>query len=246
MEIEVRAAELVDVKALRELYREEARCQIVHDSALPRELAEPWLVFANGRTAGYGGVWNAYYEGRVVEFYVLPHLRSRALELFDAFLETSGATAMEAQTNVPLMLILLYDRAREIREEKVLFADGARTRLECPGADFRRSRPEDGGPDGEWVLEVEGEVVAAGGALYHYNPPWGDLYMEVVDSARRRGYGSYLVQELKRVCWEAGRIPAARCDPDNVASRRTLEKAGMLPCGRLLTGEVALRPASSA
>jgi GNAT superfamily N-acetyltransferase len=62
--------------------------------------------------------------------------------------------------------------------------------------------------------------------------------MEVAEPFRRRGLGSYLVQELKRVCYEAGKRPAARCNPTNEASRSTLQKAGFLPCGRLLTGKV--------
>ncbi len=37
---------------------------------------------------------------------------------------------------------------------------------------------------------------------------------------------------------EAGKIPAARCDPSNFPSCLTLEKAGFLPCGFLLAGEV--------
>ena len=80
-------------------------------------------------------------------------------------------------------------------------------------------------------------VVATGGALYHYNPPYGDLYMEVREDCRRRGFGSYLIQELKRVCYEGGKKPAARCNDSNTASRRTLQKAGLLPCGRILFGD---------
>ena len=90
-----------------------------------------------------------------------------------------------------------------------------------------------------------GRVVATGGFLCHYNPPYGDLYMEVAEHARRQGYGSYLIQELKRVCYEAGRLPSARCSPENEASRRTLERAGLLSCGRLLVGEVAPRVTAS-
>jgi catechol 2,3-dioxygenase-like lactoylglutathione lyase family enzyme len=36
----------------------------------------------------------------------------------------------------------------------------------------------------------------------------------------------------------AGVRLGARCKPENIASRRTLEKAGMLPCGRILAGKV--------
>ena len=61
-----------------------------------------------------------------------------------------------------------------------------------------------------------------------------------VDAAhRRRGYGSYLIQELKRVCYETGHIPAARCDVSNTGSRSALQKAGLLPCARVLLGVLA-------
>ena len=60
--------------------------------------------------------------------------------------------------------------------------------------------------------------------------------MEVDEPYRRRGFGSYLIQELKRVCYEMGRIPAARCNVGNVASRHSLQKAGLLPCPRILNG----------
>ena len=50
--------------------------------------------------------------------------------------------------------------------------------------------------------------------------------MEVAEAFRKRGLGCYLVQELKRVCYEQGSVPAARCSPTNIPSRKTLQKAG--------------------
>ncbi len=91
-------------------------------------------------------------------------------------------------------------------------------------------------PGGDWLIEDEGVIVATGGIMLHYNPPYGDIYMEVEGSRQRRGYGSYLIQELKRVSYEMGRIPAARCDVANAASRAALQKAGLLPCARMLNG----------
>ena len=93
-------------------------------------------------------------------------------------------------------------------------------------------------PVGDWAVESGGEVVATGGIMLHYNPPYGDIYMEVAAPHRRRGYGSYLVQELKRFCYEMGRRPAARCAIGNVASRRTLERAGMVPCAHIMRGKI--------
>jgi GNAT superfamily N-acetyltransferase len=93
-------------------------------------------------------------------------------------------------------------------------------------------------PEARFVVEADGVIAAAGGVLFHYNPPYGDLYMAVAEPMRRRGFGSFLVQELKRVCYESGHVPAARCNVSNTASRATLQKAGMLPCARLLVGDV--------
>jgi GNAT superfamily N-acetyltransferase len=89
---------------------------------------------------------------------------------------------------------------------------------------------------GEWALEVAGIAVGKGGLLVHYNPPYGDIYMEVDEPHRRREYGGHLVQELKRLCRELGAVPGARCDPTNAASRRTLQRAGLVPYAHILTG----------
>lgn len=245
MTIQVRRAEYQDVEAMRGLYRQELNCQIIHDSFLPRGLADPYLILAHGRIAGYGAVSNKYDKGRLIEFYTLPQARSLALPMFRELLAASRATHIEAQTNNPLMLLMLYDCAKHITAENILFYDAFATQLVCPNGVFRRADsessveifPHQQEPGGDWVIEAQGAVVATGGFLCHYNPPYGDIFMEVAESARLQGYGSYLVQELKRVCYETGKKPAARCNPDNIGSRRTLEKAGLLPCGRLLVGE---------
>ncbi|HZT40917.1 MAG TPA: GNAT family N-acetyltransferase [Chthonomonadaceae bacterium] len=246
MKLQVHRTEYQEIEALRGLYRQEANCQIIHDSALSRGLADPYLILMDGRTAGCGGVWNKYYVGRLMEFYTLPSMRPQALPMFRELLAVSQATGIEAQTNMPLMLTLLYDCATDIIEEAILFEDAFTTNQVCPNGLFRRTTPEDSAkmfppheePTGEWLVEADGAIVATGGFLCHYNPPYGDIFMEVWEQARRKGFGSYLVQELKRICYESGKKPAARCNPANLASRRTLQKAGFLPCGRLLAGKV--------
>jgi GNAT superfamily N-acetyltransferase len=246
MHIRVERVEYTEVEALRDLYRQEANCQIVCDSLLRRGLADPYLILVEGRPAGYGGVRNKYEIGRLMEFFTLPHVCSSAQPMFRELLAVSEAIEIEAQTNMPLMLTMLYDFATDITESSILFQDTFVTHLPCPDGVLRRSVPEDAAsifphrqePVGEWVVDAKGAVVATGGFLCHYNPPYGDLYMEVAEPARRQGFGSYLGQEGKRVCYEAGKRPAARCNPANFASRRTLQKAGFLPCGRMLTGKV--------
>lgn len=244
MKIDVRRAEYNDIQAMRELYRQEANCQIRYDSLPSRGLTNNYLVYVDNAVAGYGAVLNRYDPNRLIEFYTLPSSRRDAVPLFRALLDESQATHIAAQTNIAPMLTLLYDFAQNVTDECLLFADAFTSHLTCTGSRFRRRQDKDTAlfagceSPGDYVIEANGIPIANGGFLCHYNPPYADLFMEVEEGARRQGYGSFLVQELKRVCYEAGKQPAARCNVANVASRRTLEKAGMLPCGRLLVGEV--------
>lgn len=246
MNIQVQRAGFQDIEALRGLYREEVNCQIIHDSILSRGMADPYLILVDGRIGGYGAVWNTTdSQGRVMEFYTLPAVRGASLPMFRQLLAASQATGMEAQTNIPLMLLLFLDCAQNVTSDIILFQDAGTTRLSCPDGMLRQVGPEDAErifphqhePVGDWMIEVEGVVTATGGALFHYNPPYADLYMEVAEPYRRRGYGSYLVQEIKRICYERGKKPAARCHVPNLASRQTLQKAGFLPCARLLVSD---------
>jgi GNAT superfamily N-acetyltransferase len=125
-----------------------------------------------------------------------------------------------------------------------LFEENAVTQHIVPGAGVRPRRDEDQvfqhsvEPVGQYVLELSGEVVATGGFLLHYNMPFADLYMEVREDCRRRGFGSFLLQEVKKECYLAGRVPAARCNLQNTPSRATLIKAGFRVCGFMLMGKV--------
>src|SRR5687767_13432221 len=142
MTIQIRQAEYQDVETMRGLYRQELNCQIIHDSFLPRGLADPYLILLNGRLAGYGAVSNKYDKGRLLEFYTLPQARRIALPMFRELLSASQATHIEAQTNNPLMLLMLYDCAKNITAENILFHDVFTTDLVCPDGVFRPAAKE--------------------------------------------------------------------------------------------------------
>jgi len=246
VKIDVSPEPLEEVLPLRELYRREMNCQIVHDSLPERGFGNVFLIRADGRVAGYGFVMGYRGEPKdlVQEFYVLPALRGSALPMFRRLIETSRARRIETQTNDVLLTLMLYDCASEIASDRVVFHDALTTNLAVPGANFREVTAADKEKIfehkvegvGECLIEHDGAIVATGGIAFHYNLPYGDLYMEVDEPCRRRGYGSYLIQELKRACYEMGRVPAARCNASNAASRATLQKAGLLPCARMLSG----------
>lgn len=240
-----------DVMPLRERYREEMNCQIVHDSIHRRVgWTLTYLLESGGVQVGFGSVaiggpWKD--KPTLFEFYVLPGQRTRAFELFEALLASADARFMEIQSNDVILAAMFHTYAREIASEKIVFHDKLTTALPANGATLQRATSDEetlicieqrqGGP--EWLLEVDGKIAGQGGILFHYNRPYGDLYMEVAEPYRRRGLGSWLVQELKRLAYELGAVPCARCSPANLASRRTLQKAGFVPFAHMLTGNIS-------
>src|SRR5207245_7451362 len=99
MQIEVCRADVGDVMPLRELYRQEMNCQIIHDSFPRRGFSDPYLIRVGGRLAGYGLVANQHDPDTVNEFCTLPAYQAAALPMFRRLLEVSQATKICAQTN---------------------------------------------------------------------------------------------------------------------------------------------------
>jgi RimJ/RimL family protein N-acetyltransferase len=145
-----------------------------------------------------------------------------------------------------LLSPMLDEFSENISSDTVLFDDHVATAQMIPGAVVRPRRNDDRifehqvEPVGRYVLELGGEILATGGFALHYNLPFADLYIEVRPDSRQRGYGSFLLQEVKKACSLGGRVPAARCHIENKASRATLIKAGMRVCGFMLLGKSRL------
>lgn len=241
---------VTEILSMRDAYRAEMRSQIVHDSLHARAgWTQSYLLKLGDVTVGYGsnligGPWKG--TRTVFEFYLEPRQRPRAFDLFEALLAASDATAILSQTNDSLLTAMLHTYAGPLTSDRIVFQDYVTTAHPSGGATFRKATKADEGrifehhrePVGDWVIEFEGTIIATGGVLFHYNRPYGDLFMETAEPFRRRGFGSYLVQELKRACYELGSVPCARCSPTNIPSRRTLQKAGFVPCAHILEGPV--------
>jgi GNAT superfamily N-acetyltransferase len=246
MTIRAVRAELRDIQALRALLLQETNFQIRYNACHERGWTDSYLLTADGVSIGYGAIKGQEIADRdtVFEFYVTPPFRTRASVAFRELLAASGVPLIECQSNDALMFAMQCEFAQNINASVVLFEDHATTSLAIPGAVVRRRRDDDvlfahgTEPAGDYVVDLSGDLVASGGFLTHYNPPFADLYMEVREDRRRQGFGSFLLQEVKKACYLAGRVPAARCSLQNPASRATLLKAGLRVCGFMLLGTV--------
>jgi GNAT superfamily N-acetyltransferase len=250
--MKVHRVELREIEGMRDIYRHEMNCQVLFDSIHGRPgWTHEYLITDGDGKVGYGSVavggpWKE--KPTVYEYFVLPKYRGRVFDFFIAFLTASGATEIETQSNGVLLPVMLHAFAPTVTSESSLFHDKLTTTHTLPDVVFRRATAEDAAqiaqqqldPGARWLVAVGGVVAAAGDILFHYNRPYGDIYMAVGESFRRRGIGTYLVQELKRICYEGGSVPAARCNPKNIASRQTLQRAGFVPCGHIVKGTVSL------
>jgi len=244
-------AKLKAIQKLRALFLQETNFQIRYDATHARGWSDSYLLTLDGTDVGYASLKADDTQTRdtMFEFFVVRPFRKHAVALFKACLAASGATQVECQSNAALLTSLLFEHTTDIRSDVILFDDHAVTEHAIAGVVVRPRKRYDSvfehkvEPVGDYVATLDGEVVATGGFLLHYNMPFADLFMEVREDRRRRGIGSYLIQEVKKACYLAGRVPAARCDFTNAGSRATLLKAGMRICGQMLKGRVAASPA---
>ena len=238
---------LSDITNFRQIFLQENNFQIRYNACHERNWSDSWMMVVDGVTAGYGSVKgkdNLVDRDAVFEFYLIPAYRRYGLDIFRGFISESSAAFIECQSNDLALSSMLFECASEISSDVVLFHDETTTNRRNPGVVFRLAHAGEKifahtvEPPGSHVLEKDGEVVATGGFMLHYNHPFADLYMEVRQDMRRRGYASYLLQEVKKQCYIAGRVPAARCPISNLGSRFSLMSAGMGIAGYMLTGRI--------
>jgi RimJ/RimL family protein N-acetyltransferase len=239
MEVEVYKVPLQDIQDLRNLALGANHFQFVHDKCHGAGWADTYLISVGNNAVGYGSVWgkdDRKARDTIFEFYLISPYRKFAGILFPEFRRISEASFIECQTNNDLQSEVFFENARNIQVEAILFEDSFQTELSIPETLFRKYSVDDEGP--EYVLEHGGRIVASGGFVKNYNFPYIDMYYEVKEEHRRRGFGSLITQELKREAYRLKRVPSARCNITNKASKATLLKAGMRVCGHMLLGEL--------
>jgi GNAT superfamily N-acetyltransferase len=247
MLLEIIKSELKDILFMRDLFLQACNFQVRYNACHERGWTDSYLVKADGVAVGYGSVKgkdDLSDRNAIFEFYVMPAWRKDSSKIFSELIRASKAEYVECQSNDLLLSPILYEFASDIYSDTILFKDGPVTSLSVPGATFREWHEGDNlfehksEPEGSHVIEFEGNVVATGGFLLHYNKPFADLYMEVREDQRRKGFGSLLIQEVKKACLHSGRVPAARTGIGNKASKATLLKGGLDIAGYMLIGKI--------
>ena len=231
------------IRSLRELFLYENRCQFVHEKCHTYGWNDIYSFAMDGSPVGYGCIWglhNREDRDTIFEFYLLPGNERHAGKFFSALCRASGASQVEAQTNHPQLSALLFQYTRSIQAECILFADAYRTAW--PPGDIVLRPPlvtTNTHPDCREYVLLEGDrEIGRGGLMLNYNRPYADLYYEIHELYRAQGFGTLMVQELKKAAYALDRVPAARCNIDNEVSRAVLLKGGFTVCGNILLGDI--------
>jgi len=243
MNLQIEKTTLSNIRELRAQFLDETGMQFVCNKCHDYGWSEDYVFMIDGSKIGYGCVWGTdRREDRdtIFEFYLLQDYRKNADKIFEQFRSETVATMVEAQTNDPQLIEMLYKHTENIRAEAILFEDHFETNLHLPQAIFRRKTNEDelDDDDSDFVVQLNGELVATGGYMLNYNFPYADIYMGVKETHRGKGLGSFIVQELKKEIRKLDRVPAARCGINNQTSKATLMKAGLRICGYRVKGDL--------
>ena len=247
MTLKVLETHLSTILPLRKKYLRENTFQIRYNACHERNWTDSYLLFVDNKIVGYGsvkGLERLSDRDTIFEFYIVPSKRISAKFLFKKLIQASGSKFVESQTNDLLTTGMLESVCVNIQKKMILFGEHVDTNINLKEVEFRplKSGEEVFGKKeedkGSFVLEVENQVVADAGYMCHYNPPYADVYMDVAQAHRKKGYGSYILQEVIKNSKAAEKIPAARCKMENAASRACLLKVGFKEVGHMLFGEI--------
>ncbi|MDF2663997.1 MAG: acetyltransferase [Paenibacillus sp.] len=126
------------------------------------------------------------------------------------------------------------------RDTRAIEALGYKTDGEWPGPDFYEALPyfrelliKNGGTKGfdSWIIAAKESREIVGGIGFIGDPdPDGSIEIgfAINESHQRKGYCHEAAQALINWAWNQASVASivARCEPDNIASKRVLEKLG--------------------
>lgn len=239
---EIRKVTLPVISEMRKQFLSENNIQFVLDKCHRYGWADTYVFSESGAHVGYGAVWgkdNRHDRDAIFEFYIYKDFGHLAKEFFEALCIASKALWIECQSNDKFLFPLFEKFSLDGVAEAFLFADDHATYLRQEGTSLV-NRPQGNPDDCQYILVQNGEQVGEGGFMLNYNFPYADIYYSVDEIHRRKGFGSFFVQELKKEIYRMGRVPSARCNVTNSISKATMIKAGMVVCGTRLVGRLKM------
>ncbi len=225
-----------------------------------------WKIQDQGRSAGF---FCLDADGRLLRFFLSEDYQQNAYSIFSWVLSTYHVRSAFVSTMEAFFFSLCLDKQSRVKTHAYLFHHDLKViepSIDQSALCLKLAKESDlqdvvtfyernaGGP-GDWIepflhrrfernelllLYKEQMLVAAGECIpSQLQPPYADMGMVVEESQRRQGLGSFMIMQLKKRCYEHHWKPICSCEVINPASKRAIEKAGMLSEHRLVEVEFA-------
>lgn len=203
------------------------------------------------------GHFSVNSEKTLVQFHILDKYFRFAPEIFQYIIKSDHVENAAVCTMESSYLSLCLDNQNSISVESYLFHDCEK--VECKLKDFTelmfRFAKES---DLKLIIDKCGlpfegyyeEMIKNNQLFVLYNrdaflgigefriskthSQFADIGMIVVEEYRKKGIGTYIITKLKEHCYKNNVTAIASCDSTNIASKRTLEKSGLISEHRII------------
>ena len=199
-------------------------------------------------------------KGTLLQFYVTEAYLNVAQEIFSEMLSGEYIEKALVLTRDRVALSVTLECMREVAVDSYVFEEGEHLptiSIEFEDISFRKATLRDvpaireacgdfhdflhytlegSIASGDIFVLLSGGVVLGTGVIgaKDFQPPYVDIGMCVNEAYRNRKVGSYIISLLRQECHRQGWISGASCKRENIASKKTLEKAGLISKDRIL------------
>lgn len=194
----------------------------------------------------------------LVEFYIFKDYYIYSQEIFKYIIESDMVENAAVSTRQSEFLSLCLDFQKSLYVSAYLFTDADNKKHElyhCENLSFRlakkgdikvinnkcESRPQEYYEElirnEQLFVLYEGDILLGIGEFRinrTHSGQYADIGMVVAEEHRRKGFGTYIIIQLKEHCYRKKLKPMASCDRYNVASKNTLLKAGFISEHRII------------
>ncbi len=223
-----------------------------------RNSGKEWGIVQDNELIGYSSIGE---NNQLIQFYISPKHLGKGESIFKEFIEKLSIETGIVGTNNPCYLSIALNFAKEFNVNTYLFRNNYPVYIEEKEGELKECQNEDiekivhfchysmGAPK-EWLagyikdltekkeifyLEHGDEIIGTCEVRKSTTAgDFADIGMVVSPDYRRKGFGTYLLNEAKKIAIEWKKTPICSCEKDNIGSIKSIHNSGFVSMYQLL------------
>lgn len=224
-----------------------------------RDNSTHWEIRDADKLIGYTCVDD---KNELLQFYIIPKYLSEGVAIFKKYIEETGIKKGIVATNNPIYLSIALSTIKDIELHTYLFRENHAVTIEEKEGVLRECQKEDierivafcyysiEAPidwlkayisglveKGEiFVFEKEDEIIGICEVRKSKTAPkFADIGMIVSPDYRKKGYGTFLLNQAKQIAKEWKKEPICSCEKDNTGSFKSISNCGFVSMHQLFS-----------